>query len=55
MTSDDKAPMVRCPGCPLELAEDDFAAQQAHMMLEHPEIVEARLVESHRYDGWEQD
>jgi sarcosine oxidase delta subunit len=55
---------IKCPGCDLELDEEDFAEQEAHMLAEHPDIVEQRLVESHFTrdpatgkweDGWAAD
>jgi hypothetical protein len=44
-----------CPGCGLELPEDDLAAQSAHMQTEHPEIIAERVAEAAKWDGWEQD
>lgn len=34
---------MTCPGCDLELPEEDLRAQVEHMEAEHPEIVAARL------------
>lgn len=39
------APMVKCPGCDLQLSDDDPWAQIAHMEDNHPEIIEERLRE----------
>jgi hypothetical protein len=47
--------LVKCPGCPLELDEEDFAEQDAHMMAEHPEIVAQRVLDSKKWAGWEDD
>jgi len=33
---------IKCPGCPLELEEDDVQAQGLHMDQAHPEIVAQR-------------
>ena len=45
--------MVKCPGCNLSLPEEDFPAQAAHLLAEHPEIVAQRRAEDKRFDGWE--
>lgn len=45
----------KCPGCPLELPDDDLASQMRHMSSEHPEIIAERRAEAARWDGWEQD
>jgi len=37
--------MVKCPGCDLELPENDKASQIAHMEKNHPEIISQRLQE----------
>lgn len=34
---------IRCPGCGLELPEDDLIAQKEHMEKHHPEIIADRL------------
>lgn len=34
---------IRCPGCDLELPEDDVRAQKAHLESRHPEIIAERL------------
>lgn len=47
--------MIQCPGCSVELPEQDIAAQREHMEREHPEIVAERRAESARWDGWEND
>ncbi|OGE83731.1 MAG: hypothetical protein A3B23_02055 [Candidatus Colwellbacteria bacterium RIFCSPLOWO2_01_FULL_48_10] len=47
--------VVKCPGCPLELSENDMAAQRAHMDTQHPEIVAKRLAEVERLRGWAND
>jgi hypothetical protein len=46
-------PMAKCPACDLWLAEDDFEAQQLHLTEAHPDVVAQRLLESSRWDGWE--
>lgn len=47
---------IKCPGCDLELDEEDFNEQTAHMLAEHPDILAQRAVEDHRkLDGWEND
>jgi hypothetical protein len=51
----DKAPSVKCPGCSLELHEDDLRGQFRHMKACHPEIVAERRAESDRWDGWEDE
>jgi hypothetical protein len=45
--------MIKCPECDLYLDEDDFEAQRLHMADKHPEVVEERLAETRRFDGWE--
>lgn len=47
--------MVKCPGCGLEMDEDDLRRQVGHMKEKHPEIVAERLVEAARWDGWVDD
>lgn len=42
---------VKCPGCNARRDEDDILGQREHMMAEHPEIVERRLVDA----GFERD
>jgi hypothetical protein len=46
---------IRCPGCAVELDEDDLDGQRRHLEAAHPEIIEERLVEHRRWDGWERD
>lgn len=53
--TDAAAAMIRCPGCELELAEDDLRGQEVHMIGRHPELVAERLAESARWDGWVDD
>lgn len=50
-------PMIDCPAedCDVSLPEDDLTAQTQHMGRYHPDIIEARLAESRKLDGWEQD
>lgn len=36
------AEMIKCPGCDLELPEDDVRAQVRHMQQKHPEIGDER-------------
>jgi hypothetical protein len=47
--------MIKCPSCDLYLDEEDFEAQRLHMAREHPEVVEERLAESKKWDGWEDE
>jgi hypothetical protein len=49
----DNAASVKCPGCELELPEDDIRAQIAHMNAAHPDLVAKRQAEAARWDGWE--
>jgi len=46
---------IRCPGCELELPEDDLVAQSQHMQAEHADIVDERRREAARWDGWEDE
>ena len=45
---------MKCPSpsCEVDIADDDTAAQRAHLEAEHPEIIAERLAEFHRWDGW---
>lgn len=47
--------VVKCPGCDLYLPQEDFPAQAAHLLAEHPEIVAERRTEDKRWDGWTDD
>lgn len=47
--------MTQCPGCDVELPEDDLLGQIRHMETEHPEIIEERRAEAARWDGWESE
>jgi hypothetical protein len=47
--------MIKCPGCALELPEEDFEGQRRHLLANHPDIISQRLMEHKRWDGWEQD
>jgi hypothetical protein len=47
--------MVKCPACDHWEFEDDFDRQRVHLLANHPNLVRDRLVEHHRWDGWEQD
>ena len=47
--------MIKCPGCDLELDEDDLAEQDAHMTANHADIIAERRAEAARWDGWEAD
>ena len=38
--------LVKCPGCSVELPEDDLRAHVAHMEQFHPDIIEQRLREA---------
>lgn len=42
----EKTVMVKCPGCSLELPENDLAAQMTHMDKYHPEIIAQRRREA---------
>jgi hypothetical protein len=46
---------MKCPGCDLELSEDDVLGQIRHMEAEHPEIIEERRAEAALWDGWEDE
>lgn len=47
----EKSPeMVKCPGCNLELPENNTAAQVRHMEECHPELIEERLQKVDRLD-----
>jgi hypothetical protein len=46
---------IKCPGCDLELEEDELREQVVHMDAEHPEIVAQRRAESAAWDGWVND
>ena len=35
--------MIKCPGCGLELPENDLEAQVKHMEEKHPDIIAERL------------
>jgi hypothetical protein len=39
------------PGCPVQLDEDHLQTQGAHLQAAHPEIIQQRLDELHRWDG----
>ncbi len=45
-TSRPSRPLIVCPGCPLELADDDLMGQRDHMTAHHPEIITQRLEEA---------
>lgn len=47
--------MTQCPGCDVELPEDDLLGQIRHMEAEHPEIIDERRAEAARWDGWESE
>ena len=46
MTKNKEVKMVKCPGCSLELPEDDPRAQMRHMDEAHPDIIAQRLKEA---------
>jgi hypothetical protein len=46
---------TKCPGCRRWLPANDWHAQRVHMESKHPDIIEERLKESARWDGWEND
>lgn len=54
-TETDKVPMVKCPGCDLELPEDDTVTQMAHMEEHHPEIIEERRKKAERLSDFAHD
>lgn len=41
---------IKCPGCDLELPEDDLGAQVEHMEQNHPEIIIQRLKKEGLWD-----
>jgi hypothetical protein len=45
--------LVKCPACDLWLAEDDFDGQRVHLMANHPRVIETRLADHDRWNGWE--
>jgi hypothetical protein len=53
MPATKERPSVKCPGCNKRLDENDLHNQRQHMLAAHPKIVEQRLRESARWDGWE--
>lgn len=46
---------IKCPGCPLKLAEDDVRGQMEHMDKMHPDIIAARRAGAERLMGWAND
>lgn len=46
---------MQCPGCDLELPDDEILAQMQHMETAHPEIIAERRAEAARWDGWEDE
>jgi hypothetical protein len=45
--------MIKCPVCDLELPEYDFDRQRVHLLANHPSLVQNRVEEARRWDGWE--
>jgi hypothetical protein len=49
------AELSQCPGCDLELPEEDYAGQREHLVSNHLEIILERLAELDRTAGWVDD
>jgi hypothetical protein len=46
-------PQIKCPACEHWEDEYDFDRQRVHLLANHPSLVQNRLEEAKRWDGWE--